>query len=382
MQRSKGQILSLSLPNDSSDVCRQGKILDCISRRHQSYEPTRQFPIEADYISHSHPLYDPLRELVIGADSAQTIVMSHGFSKAHLRSFEASPNVNFNFETACQLLDDCPLLECAIFGSFTRFSGLGPSLDTFGTFDALRRLHIYCPGEPVPLYDHLIKRIPNIQNLSLERFRYADLVPNQAGLSELRQLEILRLVDSAISGNLKLPTSLRWISLERSVCEATVPSQHAVHLPELESINLSRYVHRSGPMNVRAFLGASSGNVEHLNLSYMSADQQHMADVFRDQVVAKVEALGLAGLPVSDDNLAYLGSVASRLKRVNLSSTSVSGVGVKALVSGCKGTLTWIKLDNCRNVSPDAIEWARSCGIEVSYYFRDGVGGGRALRDI
>lgn len=382
LQRSKGQIWSLSLPNDSSDVSRQGKILDYISRRHQSYDSLRTFPVEADYISHSHQLYDSLRELIIGADSAQTVVMSHGFSKANLRRFEASPNVNFNFETACQLLDECPLLECAIFGSFTRFSGLGPDLHHFGTFDTLRRLHICCPGEPVPLYDHLIKRIPNIQNLSLERCRYAELVPNQLSLSELYQLETLRLLDSAIFGNLQLPTSLKSISLEHSVCEATVSGQQRVHVPELKWINLSRYVHRSGPMNIRALLGASRGNVEHLNLSYMSADQQYMADVFREQVVAKVEALGLAGLPVSDDNLAYLGSVATKLKHLNLSSTSVSGVGVKALVNGCKDTLTWIKLDNCRNVSPDAIEWARSCGIEVSYYFRDGLAGGRAVRDI
>ncbi|MDI1490106.1 MAG: hypothetical protein OHK93_001306 [Ramalina farinacea] len=326
--------------------------------------------------------YDSLRELSIGADSAQTVVVSHGFSKANLRRFEASPNVNFNFETACQLLDQCPLLECAIFDSFTRFSGLGPSPNQFGTFATLRRLHICCPGEPVPLYDHLIKRIPNIQDLSLERCRYAALSPNQVGLSELHQLETLRLFDSVISGNLKLPTSLKSISLEHSVGEATILGQLRVHVPELKRINLSRYVHRAGPMTIQALLGASTANVEYLNLSYMSADQQYMADVFRGQVVANVEALGLAGLPVSDDNLAYLGSVASRLKRINLSSTLVSGVGVKALVNGCKDTLTWIKLDNCRKVSPDAIEWARSCGIDVSYYFRDGLAGGRAVRDI
>ena len=308
--------------------------------------------------------------------------MSSGFSKANVRGFEASPNVNFDFETVYRLLNECPVLEYAIFGSVTRFSGLHRGLQHIGTFNTLRGLHCSCAGALVQLDHELIKRIPNVQNLGLERFEYDEHVHNQVGLSELHQLETLRLFDSEIFGNLKMPTSLKSISLERSVCEATVSGQQRVHVPELKWINLSRNVHRAGPMNIQALLSASRGNVEHLNLNYMSADRQYMADVFREQVVAKVEALGLAGLPVSDDNLANLGSFASRLKRINLSSTSVSGVGVKALVNGCKDTLTWIKLDNCRNVSPDAIDWARSCGIEVSYYFRDTLAGGRAVRDI
>ena len=355
--------MSISLPKDGPDVSQQGKILD--------------------YISHSALSYGQVEELIIGADSAREALVS--FPIANLRKFEASSKVRFDFVRAYEILDRCPLLESAIFGSVTAVSGLHARPPRAKTFDTLQRLHISCPngkeGSPdAALSGQMTRLFPNLQTLSLENFRYGQLGPIENGLSKLHQLETLRLLNSEIYGDLKLPASLKSISLERSECAANVTNPHSSQIPELTTISLCRYVHRSGPMSIRALLASSSGNLEMLNLSHMSADRSYMSAVFQEPVLRNVEALGLAELHVTDDNLAYLASVASRLKYINLSSTSVSGVGVKALVNGCKDTLTWIKLENCSKVSADAIEWARSLGIEVSYNFSDLLAGGRTIR--
>jgi F-box/TPR repeat protein Pof3 len=53
------------------------------------------------------------------------------------------------------------------------------------------------------------------------------------------------------------------------------------------------------------------------------------------------------------------------LRRIDLSSTWVTGVGVRSLVQGLKGKLERLDVSQCRHLGQDAVEWARSQGIEV-----------------
>ena len=49
---------------------------------------------------------------------------------------------------------------------------------------------------------------------------------------------------------------------------------------------------------------------------------------------------------------------------LDLSSSKITGVTVKGLVKGCSHLQT-LKLNDCTEVWPDAIQWARSKGINV-----------------
>lgn len=54
-----------------------------------------------------------------------------------------------------------------------------------------------------------------------------------------------------------------------------------------------------------------------------------------------------------------------RLRRLELDSARITGVALKQLVTGLKGTLDWIGLRACDNIGHDAIDWAARQGVEV-----------------
>ena len=53
------------------------------------------------------------------------------------------------------------------------------------------------------------------------------------------------------------------------------------------------------------------------------------------------------------------------LRRLELDSASITGLALKQLVTGLKGTLGWVGLRACDNVGHDAIDWAARQGVEV-----------------
>jgi F-box/TPR repeat protein Pof3 len=53
------------------------------------------------------------------------------------------------------------------------------------------------------------------------------------------------------------------------------------------------------------------------------------------------------------------------LRRLDLSTTWVTGVGIRALVTGLKGILERVDVSQCRHLNQDAVEWARNQGVEV-----------------
>lgn len=54
---------------------------------------------------------------------------------------------------------------------------------------------------------------------------------------------------------------------------------------------------------------------------------------------------------------------------LDISSTYITGISVKALANNPGSKLMRLNLDHCRNVGVDAVEYARSQGIEVSFKF-------------
>jgi F-box/TPR repeat protein Pof3 len=55
------------------------------------------------------------------------------------------------------------------------------------------------------------------------------------------------------------------------------------------------------------------------------------------------------------------------LQDIDLSSTMITGAGVRRLVDGLKSSLRTLKFVNVWHCSPDAPEWAREQGIRVQY---------------
>lgn len=91
-------------------------------------------------------------------------------------------------------------------------------------------------------------------------------------------------------------------------------------------------------------------------------------------------SLDIAALPCTDDDVEALLGHPTSLQSIDLSSTKVTGAGVKMLVDGLPG-LRVLKVDNCRHISSrDAIAYAERKGVAVSCQMGDSFGGARKVR--
>ena len=90
--------------------------------------------------------------------------------------------------------------------------------------------------------------------------------------------------------------------------------------------------------------------------------------------------LSLSALHVNDDLVSDIPTYLPNIQRLDMSLTQITGVGVKALVVGLKGTLQWLCLDECRYVSVDAVEYARREGVAVKFGFPDNLRNGKRVR--
>ncbi|KAE8445648.1 hypothetical protein EG329_012945 [Mollisiaceae sp. DMI_Dod_QoI] len=79
-----------------------------------------------------------------------------------------------------------------------------------------------------------------------------------------------------------------------------------------------------------------------------------------------VEELSLALLHLNDSHALQIVGLYPNLRKVDMSGTQITGVAVKELVN--RG-ITSLKLNECHSISPDAVQWARSKGIDVLFNF-------------
>jgi hypothetical protein len=61
-----------------------------------------------------------------------------------------------------------------------------------------------------------------------------------------------------------------------------------------------------------------------------------------------------------------------RLRRLQLHSARLTGVGLKQLITGLGGTLKHLTLTACDGVGHDAVDWASRQGVEVIVQERGG----------
>ena len=192
----------------------------------------------------------------------------------------------------------------------------------------------------VPLDLRPLKHIESLELINM-RLTFIPLFP-----ASLRHLKISQMRDlgSSLSGGLEtydLPL------LESFDCSGTALSNHTIKAFTLQSINAGKlkklYI---GDRLTEFDLGTqvedeypASNSVEELSLAWM---------IFRERRVIETTKL-------------Y-----PNLQRLDVSGTKVTGVAVKHFVQ--RG-IKWLKLDECSEVSPDAVDYARGKGVEVHFNF-------------
>ncbi|KAB8290264.1 hypothetical protein EYC80_011130 [Monilinia laxa] len=230
---------------------------------------------------------------------------------------------------------------------------------TWPKLENLQTLRIDSRHRDGILLKNLIDSIPKIKTLSLKRFDLEGVVP--LDLRELQGLEDLELIDCGLRRLPLLPSTLKRLVL-RDNLRLFDQQEDTVSLSLLETFNCDS-TGLSDETVVSVIKNAP--NLKHLHMgSRLVGD--YIATHQSFPLCENIEELCVSYLPYEEKDFINLTSKCPNLKRLDISGTKITGVAVKHFVG--QG-ITWIDLQVCDKVSPDAVEYARGKGAEVIFSF-------------
>lgn len=176
------------------------------------------------------------------------------------------------------------------------------------------------------------------------------------------------------------PASLRHLTLRKMVRLGALNNGDEIYeLPLLESFDCSGTAISANLIKAITLQSIKSGN---LKILYMGDRLVEFAPGIPvgDEFPASnsVEELSLASLIIRERRMLEIIKLYPNLRKLDVSSTKVTGVAVKHFVDmGIK----WLKLDECSDVSPDAVEYARGKDVAVEFNFPSRSGRVASFRD-
>lgn len=200
-------------------------------------------------------------------------------------------------------------------------------------------------------------------------------------MDRLAYAKFTELFDITLQGNTLvlfpvLPLSIRALNLSHTNISGMNSLQcdeilRNVELPNLETLNVNNS-NAMTPTLLERLLRGSKPGLTKLAISHVEGFYgKVLVDCLGDGLLKRLVELEVAGKDVGDDELEALVEFAPNLKRLDVSSTKVTGVGVKALVTKEGNCLRWLGLNHCSGVSLDAVEFARAADVYVEYRFHD-----------
>ena len=324
-----------------------------------------------------------LQELTIPAGLIGASLLKAVDLAPNLKSIVISFQCQISLDTVTHVLSKCRGLERAEFWNVKsgRFLQLWE-----GDLPMLRALILNGSMEnkysrSIPGMNVLMKKINNIVDLSLQNWfirpNYSQATADFSCLAKLQNLKIARLGTAVVP---QLPPSLRTLLMEEN-CYTRPLSHNSAHhdLPYLVHLSMAGW-HNLTFVELLSWLESSKGKITRLDISDCFMLQ---SDNFQELVqlgyLDQVEELNLNKSSVDDAAVTLLSRRASSLKSLELARTKISGIGVKALVTGLPGKLKYLNLSDCRSTSVDAVDFARSRGVTVSYSFADAAGKGKKV---
>ena len=206
--------------------------------------------------------------------------------------------------------------------------------------------------------------------------------PDFSLLTELRKLDLAGFQLPVFPN---LPSSLQELNVSNcyNIVFATPESQTNLletSLSNMTSLSLSS-LSSMLPADLEVLLEPSKGQLLKLDISgCFLIENPDIAQLIQYGYLDSLVELRLRTTSVNDQIAESIAKNLHRLKILDLGSTKVTGVGVKSLVISPNINLEALGLQNCTSVSVDAVDFARSKGISVTYGFSDNLKYGRKVR--
>ena len=310
-----------------------------------------------------------LQEGIVNITTAEIISKGEKLTKLTL-----GEDCNVTQKTAFQLFTYLPNLEHVEFRSVSNIENsrfipsLRPKIRTLVYKGPPRRMPQFADLIDLQL-QKLIREIPNVRILRLDNLfaRSTDAERlDFSQLGELRELSLRRVLTRCAPPI--LPPNLHTLNLDEN--EWLYDLLRLDQLPQtLFRLRNVSAVHAVVSMQVTRYLFGHPGSVRYLDMRSAQWPFEAFRAAVLEGLLSGLEELYVGQTDFQDEWIKLLVSSCPRLRRLDMHATLVTGIGVKALVTSLKGTIEWLGLDLCNRTSKDAVEWARSQGITVSYYF-------------
>lgn len=204
-------------------------------------------------------------------------------------------------------------------------------------------------------------------------------------LSKLENLRSIRLDQLLMVAFPKLPATVQKLDLSANYrmdfwSLESCQNLQACNLLGLESLALRSVPYITGE-SLMVLLNPSKGKLKELDISGCGGiDKTAVDTLITGEYLDGIEDLNLSKLDIDDSVAEALARSAPKLKRLDLSSTDITGVGVKALALKPQSTFAELTINSCVGVSIDAVEFAKSKGIKVTFTFPDNLRYGKRVR--
>lgn len=274
-----------------------------------------------------------------------------------------------------RLLDQCVNLERAEFHSIAAGRPYTQTHDLSKMHTLV--MNVAQGGHDALHFANLLAQAAQLRSLSLRNWDDCNRMLRPLDFSKLSKLEDLDIRNVRTNMPPGLPPSMRHLcmtgcrAVERQPVEVSELYKSST-LPNLSTL----YVGHSSLYDQFALMQLITANKKSLravDLSGKPFDDQ-VSNLIRSNCLDIVERLMLEETAVNDDGVLLIVQKLRHIKHLDLARTHVTGVGVKALITGFGGQLRWLRLDECTRTSIDAVELARSKGVYVSYDFPDPKG--------
>jgi F-box/TPR repeat protein Pof3 len=260
-----------------------------------------------------------------------------------------------------------------------------------GEFPKLRRLKLIRNFQSPNRSMHVLRiatllaLTPNLLSLSLNDWATPyDILSLKEAAKQLVELDITSAVSSGpVPFPFRdLPQSLHVLrlDLDRSLSSVVLLSPKDFFLPSLKELVCCgadmASLFLSDPELISQYPDPADNRfLKHSNLSRLhtlhvqcTGAAQSVTSLLALPRLERLRSLRLThNSSISDDVAKHIATNMKQLQDIDLSSTMITGAGVRVLVDGLKPSLRTLKFVNVWYCSPDAPEWAREQGIRVQY---------------
>jgi F-box/TPR repeat protein Pof3 len=188
-------------------------------------------------------------------------------------------------------------------------------------------------------------------------------VPNLPDFTPWNQLQHLDITNTHLARFPKLPPTVTYLNVSKNPGLFLTAEDEPISLPLLKTFACEATAIDPTYLKLITRDSIKNGHLEKLLLgSRLTAGYEvPVADEF--PASETVKELSIDHMQLNDMRVRQIVSLYPNVQKLDLSGTSITGVAVKAFVN--LGVKTLI-LNECLNISPDAIQWARGKDINVT----------------